>query len=45
MAEEYLALTRLNLWNIGTGASKIALPVKMADVLSYMLSMGIPIKV
>ncbi len=45
MAEEYLALTRLNFWNIITGASKLALPVKMADTLSYMLSMGIPIKV
>ena len=45
VAEEYLALTRLNFWNIGTGASKLALPVKMADILSYMLSMGIPVKI
>ena len=45
IAEEYLALTRLNFWNIVTGVSKLALPVKMADILSYMLSMGIPIKV
>uniref|UniRef100_A0A7J3Z6U8 Piwi domain-containing protein n=1 Tax=Ignisphaera aggregans TaxID=334771 RepID=A0A7J3Z6U8_9CREN len=44
IAEEYLALTRLNFWNIATGVSKLALPVKMADILSYMLSMGIPIK-
>ena len=44
-AEEYLALTRLNYWNLRTGASRLALPVKMADKLSYMLSMGIPIKV
>jgi len=43
IAEEYLALTRLNFWNLTTGASKLALPVKMADILSYMLSMGIPI--
>jgi len=45
VAEEYLALTRLNFWNIRTGASKLALPIKMADILSYMLSMGIQIKV
>ncbi len=45
IAEEYLALTRLNYWNLRTGASKLALPVKMADILSYMLSMGIPVKV
>jgi len=45
IAEEYLALTRLDFWNIRTGASKLALPIKMADILSYMLSMGIRIKV
>lgn len=45
IAEEYLALTRLNYWNLRTGASRLALPVKMADILSYMLSMGIPIRV
>jgi len=39
MAEEYLALTRLNFWNIATGVSKLALPVKMADILFYTLSM------
>ncbi len=45
IAEEYLALTRLNYWNLRTGASKLALLVEMADILSYMLSMGIPVKV
>jgi len=45
VAEEYLALTRLNFWNLTTGASKLALPVKMAHTLSYMLSMGVPIMV
>ncbi len=45
IAEEYLALTRLNYWNLRTGASRLALPVGMADKLSYMLSMGIPIRV
>lgn len=44
IAEEYLALTRLNFWNLRTGASKLALPIKMADILSYMLSLGIPIR-
>ena len=45
IAEEYLALTRLNYWNLRTGASRLALPVGMADKLSYMLSMRIPIRV
>ena len=44
IAEEYLALTRLDFWNLQTGASRLALPVKMADILSYMLSMGIPVR-
>ena len=44
IAEEYLALTRLNYWNLRTGASRLALPVEMADTLSYMLSMGISIR-
>jgi len=44
IAEEYLALTRLDFWNLRTGASRLALPVKMADILSYMLSMGIPVR-
>ncbi len=45
IAREYLALTRLDFWNLWNGASRLALPVKMADILSYMLSMGIPIKI
>ena len=44
IAEEYLALTRLNFWNLVTGASRLALPIQMADKLSYMLSMGIPVR-
>ncbi len=45
IAEEYLALTRLNFWNLKTGASKIALPVKVADQLAYLMSLGVPVKV
>jgi len=45
IAEEYLALTRLNFWNLRTGAHKLALPIKMADTLAYMLAMGIPLRV
>ena len=44
IAEEYLSLTRLNFWNLETGASRLALPIKMADVLSYMKASGIPVK-
>ena len=44
LAEEYLALTRLDFWNLRTGASKLALPIKMADILSRMLATGIPIR-
>jgi len=42
-AEEYLRLTRLNFWNLETGAHKLALPVKMADTLAYMAALGIPV--
>jgi len=42
-AEEYLRLTRLNFWNLETGAHKLALPVKMAHTLAYMAALGIPI--
>ncbi|ADM27544.1 hypothetical protein Igag_0714 [Ignisphaera aggregans DSM 17230] len=45
IAEEYLSLTRLNFWNLRTGTHKLALPIKMAHILAYMLSMGIPVKV
>jgi hypothetical protein len=42
-AEEYFRLTRLNFWNLETGAHKLALPVKMAHTLAYMAALGIPI--
>lgn len=44
IAEEYLSLTRLNFWNLETGASRLALPVKMAHILSYMKASGIPVR-
>ena len=44
IAEEYLSLTRLNFWNLETGTSRLALPIKMADTLSYMRASGIPVR-
>ncbi|RZN61272.1 Piwi domain-containing protein [Candidatus Methanodesulfokora washburnensis] len=44
IAEEYLSLTRLNFWNLETGASRLALPVKMAHILSYMGASGIHVR-
>jgi len=45
IAEEYISLARLNFWNLTTGSSKLALPIKVADILSYLLSMGIPVNI
>ncbi len=45
IAKEYLDLTRLDFWNLVTGASKLALPIKLADILSYLRSMGVDVKV
>jgi len=45
IAEEYISLARLNFWNLTTGAFKLALPIKVADILSYLLSMGIPMNI
>lgn len=44
IGKEYLALTRLDFWNLKTGAHRLALPIRMADTLAYMLSIGIPVK-
>ncbi len=44
VAEEYLSLTRLNSWNLETGAHKLALPVRMADILARMTASGIPVR-
>jgi hypothetical protein len=44
VAEEYLKLTRLDFWNLETGAHKLALPVKMADTLAYMMALGIQLR-
>ena len=46
IAEEYLALTRLDFWNLRTGASRLALPVKMADILSpgEVVQLGVQIE-
>jgi hypothetical protein len=44
VAEEYLSLTRLNFWNLETGAHKLALPVKMAHILASMIASGIPVR-
>jgi hypothetical protein len=44
VAEEYLSLTRLNFWNLETGAHKLALPVRMADTLARMIASGVPVR-
>jgi hypothetical protein len=44
VAEEYLKLTRLDFWNLETGAHKLALPVNMADTLAYMMALGIQLR-
>jgi hypothetical protein len=45
IAKEYLHLCRLNFWNGIIGASKLPLPLKMADTLAYLAMKNVPIRI